>query len=117
MKLRTHDILDCGGKRSATPLSHARNARNVRLAPPAPKRRRRFALPAHSKTPKPSTLNSQPTFRKGKYYRAQLSLTNAGSAVWQSVTNLAVLNESTNDVRSSGLTNNVFLQVSCRCQS
>jgi len=40
-------ILDCGGKRSATPLFE-----NNRLAePPArsPKRRRRFALPAHSK--------------------------------------------------------------------
>ena len=34
-------ILDCGGKRSATPLSHTLDGR---------KRRRRSALPAQSKT-------------------------------------------------------------------
>ena len=55
------------------------------------------------------TVNDLAAYRKTNYYRAQLPLTNTSSAVWQSVTNLAVLNESTNDVRSSGLTNNVFL--------
>jgi hypothetical protein len=38
----TRSVLDCGGKRSATPLSNAIG--------PAKKFRRRFALPEHSKT-------------------------------------------------------------------
>jgi hypothetical protein len=38
--------LECGGKRSATPLWLAR-----RGVPAQPKRRRRCALPAHSKDP------------------------------------------------------------------
>jgi RHS repeat-associated protein len=55
------------------------------------------------------TVNDQATYRKTNYYRIQLALTNASSAVWQSVTNLAVLNQGTTDVMLSGLTNNVFL--------
>ncbi len=55
------------------------------------------------------TVNDLAAYRKSNYYRAQLSLTNASSTVWQSVTNLAVLTEGTSDVRLSGLTNNVFL--------
>jgi hypothetical protein len=39
--------LDCGGKRSATPLSEQPLSHRTRLA--MPKRRRRSALPAHSK--------------------------------------------------------------------
>jgi len=34
--------MDCGGKRSATPLSHARDGLIVQLSSPARKRRRRF---------------------------------------------------------------------------
>src|SRR5438552_13396466 len=51
-------ILECGGKRSATPLSLAQLSRESRvtsrfvrskITPARKKRRRRFALPAHSK--------------------------------------------------------------------
>jgi hypothetical protein len=42
-------VLDCGGKRSATPLSHARDGLIIRSSSSARKRRRRFALPAQSK--------------------------------------------------------------------
>jgi hypothetical protein len=35
---------------SATPLSHALRGENFQYAPPARKRRRRYALPAQSKT-------------------------------------------------------------------
>ena len=38
--MKTQSVLECGGKRSTTPLSD--------LAPSKPKRRRRCALPAHS---------------------------------------------------------------------
>jgi RHS repeat-associated protein len=55
------------------------------------------------------TVNDLAAYRKSNYCRVQLPLTNAGGAVWQSVTNLAVLTEGTSDVRLSGLTNNVFL--------
>ena len=44
--------LECGGKRSATPL-WVRQERRVEL----PKRRRRFALPAHSIPSRPGTRN------------------------------------------------------------
>jgi hypothetical protein len=43
-------VLDCDGKHSATPLSHAQRTRHSDYQPPARKRRRRCALPAQSKT-------------------------------------------------------------------
>jgi hypothetical protein len=47
------DIMECGGKRSATPL--CRKSRQVvrqnQQSPRGPKRRRRYALPAHCKAP------------------------------------------------------------------
>jgi len=46
-------ILDCGGKRSATPLSHAPGGLILQSSSPARKRRRRVALPAQSKMPTP----------------------------------------------------------------
>jgi len=42
--------LDCGGKRSATPLWKGRFTRRLRDSWSVEKRRRRCALPAHSKT-------------------------------------------------------------------
>ena len=42
-------ILECGGKRSATPLWIKSSSSSGRLQCREPKRRRRFALPAHSK--------------------------------------------------------------------
>ncbi len=42
--------MDCGGKRSATPLSHAPHRLNLPEPLRARKRRLRCALPAHSKT-------------------------------------------------------------------
>jgi hypothetical protein len=41
-------ILDCGGKRSATPLSHAPHGLKLPHASPTQKRRRRCALSAQS---------------------------------------------------------------------
>jgi hypothetical protein len=41
-------ILECGGKRSATPLWLGQRLAFLEV-PGGPKRRRRFALPAHSK--------------------------------------------------------------------
>ncbi len=55
------------------------------------------------------TVNNQPTYRKGNYYRAQLSLTNSAGPVYQSVTNLAVQNEGTSQDIISNFTGNVFL--------
>src|SRR5262245_19291993 len=45
--LGSHRVMDCGGKRSATPLSHAPGT--CRRQTPLPKRHRRFALPVQSK--------------------------------------------------------------------
>jgi RHS repeat-associated protein len=42
------------------------------------------------------TVNNRATYRKGEYYRLELNLDNSSSAVWSSVTNVAVLNNGTN---------------------
>ncbi len=42
------------------------------------------------------TVNNTPTYRHSDYFRAELPLANAAGAVWQSVTNLAVLQQGTN---------------------
>jgi RHS repeat-associated protein len=55
------------------------------------------------------TVNDQPTYRRSNYYRMQLPLNNSGGAVWQTATNLAVLNEGTNFVVQTNITGNVFL--------
>jgi hypothetical protein len=47
---RARDILDCGGKRSATPLSRAPPALDIPETVVRAKAPRRSALPAHSKT-------------------------------------------------------------------
>jgi RHS repeat-associated protein len=56
------------------------------------------------------TVNNQPTSRKAAYYRAQLPLNNASSGVYESVTNLAVLNRGgTNQDILTNITGNIFL--------
>jgi hypothetical protein len=54
-------VLDCGGKRSATPLSPARAGWNSQCASSARKRCRRSALPPQSKT-----LRVGPAFRSAR---------------------------------------------------
>ncbi len=55
------------------------------------------------------TVNNVPTYRHSDYFRAELPLANASGAVWQSVTNLAVLNQGTNaDIIATNI-GNVFL--------
>ena len=55
------------------------------------------------------TVNNVRTYRHSDYFRAELPLANAGGAVWQSVTNLAVLSQGTNaDIIATNI-GNVFL--------
>ncbi len=42
------------------------------------------------------TVNNQPTYRKGNYFRDQLALNNGSAAVWAGITNVAALNNGTN---------------------
>jgi RHS repeat-associated protein len=53
------------------------------------------------------TVNGILAYRHGSYYRAELPINNAGSAVWQSVTNLAVLGAATNT--DATVTGSLFL--------
>jgi RHS repeat-associated protein len=55
------------------------------------------------------TVNNQATYRHGTFYRDQLALNNSATPVWQSVTNLAVLNQGTNADITSTNSGNVFL--------
>jgi len=55
------------------------------------------------------TINNQSSYRKGDYYRTQLPLTNSASAVYQSVTNLAVQNEGTNQDIIASNVGSIFL--------
>lgn len=56
------------------------------------------------------TVNNQPTYRRGTYYRAQIPLNNSSGGVYESVTNLAVLNTGgTNQDILTNITGNVFL--------
>jgi RHS repeat-associated protein len=54
------------------------------------------------------TVNSVPTSRKNDYYRAEVSVLNNGAAVWQPITNTAVLASGTNDYVTNW-TGNVFV--------
>jgi RHS repeat-associated protein len=38
------------------------------------------------------TVNNEATYRKGSYYRKELSVASSSAAVWQGITNIAVLN-------------------------
>ena len=38
------------------------------------------------------TVNNEATYRKGTYYRKELTVANSSAAVWQGITNIAVLN-------------------------
>jgi RHS repeat-associated protein len=38
------------------------------------------------------TVNNESTYRKGAFYRKELSVANSSAAVWQGITNIAVLN-------------------------
>jgi RHS repeat-associated protein len=55
------------------------------------------------------TVNNSPTYRKGNYYRTQLALANGSAPVWQSVTNLAVVNNGTNADIATNINGNVYL--------
>jgi RHS repeat-associated protein len=56
------------------------------------------------------TVNNEPTYRKGTYFRAQLSVNNSSGADYDSVTNLAVLNRGgTNQDILTNITGNIFL--------
>jgi RHS repeat-associated protein len=55
------------------------------------------------------TVNLQRAYRYGNYFRDELAVGNSGSAIWLSLTNLAVLNNGTNaDVVASNA-GNIFL--------
>jgi RHS repeat-associated protein len=47
------------------------------------------------------TVNGQTAYRKGEYFRAQLTLDNSSAALWQAITNLSA--------GQAGVTGNVFL--------
>lgn len=55
------------------------------------------------------TINNLPTYRYGEFYRAQLSIPNESGAVWQSVTNLSVLNRTGSTDLISSITGSVYL--------
>src|ERR1043166_1564664 len=55
------------------------------------------------------TVNAQPTSRKGDYYRQELTVTNSTAAVWQGVTNVGFLPQSTNSEIISGVTGSIFV--------
>ena len=55
------------------------------------------------------TVNNQPASRKGAYYDVPVVLENAASAVWASLTNLAVLNNGTNLDITTNFAGNIFL--------
>ncbi len=55
------------------------------------------------------SVNNLPTLRHGTFYRTELGLNNGASPVFQSVTNLAVLNRGTNTDIVTNITGNVYL--------
>ena len=55
------------------------------------------------------TVNNTPTYRRGNFYQTTLSLPNTSAAVWQSVTNLAVLNNGSNPDILTNANGNIFL--------
>ncbi len=55
------------------------------------------------------SVNNLPTSRHGTFYRAELGLNNSTSSVFQSVTNLAVLNQGTNADIITNITGNVYV--------
>jgi RHS repeat-associated protein len=55
------------------------------------------------------TVNNHATYRKGDYYRYEMSLDNSSSAVWSSVTNVAVLNDGSDPDIVTTTIGNVFL--------
>jgi RHS repeat-associated protein len=55
------------------------------------------------------TVNNQPSYRKGEYFRAELPFDNSAGALYPSVTNLAVLQNGTNADIVTNRTGNVLL--------
>jgi RHS repeat-associated protein len=55
------------------------------------------------------TVNNFPSYRKGDYYRVSLPVANTPGPVWQSVTNLAVLNNGTNSDYVASIIGNLFV--------
>src|SRR5262245_38775597 len=54
------------------------------------------------------TVNNTPTYRKGDYFRVGLTIDNSASAVYQGITNIAVLNNGTNADIITNITGNLF---------
>lgn len=55
------------------------------------------------------TVNNQSTYRKGEYFRKELAESTLSSAVWQGITNIAVLNDGANPDIVTTNTGNLFL--------
>ncbi len=55
------------------------------------------------------TVNDQASYRKNDYYQRELKVDNTGAAVYQGITNLAVLNQGTNADIVTNITGNLFL--------
>ena len=55
------------------------------------------------------TVNNHPSYRHSDYYRVELSIDNSGGAVWQSVSNLAVLQQGTSADIISNNVGNIYL--------
>ncbi len=55
------------------------------------------------------TVNYQPTYRKGEYFRADYPFNNTTGAVWLSLTNLAVLQNGTNEDIVTNTLGNMFV--------
>jgi RHS repeat-associated protein len=55
------------------------------------------------------TVNSLPAHRKSDYYRREITVDNRSSAVYQSITNVAVLNQGTNADIVTNITGNIFI--------
>jgi len=54
-------------------------------------------------------VNNAVTYRKGEYYRTELTVPNGSTALWQGVTNVALLVQTTNSETMSATTGSVFV--------
>jgi RHS repeat-associated protein len=54
-------------------------------------------------------VNNRVAYRKGDYYRQELTVANSTAAVWQGVTNVGFLPQSTNSEIISGTTGSIFV--------
>jgi hypothetical protein len=54
------------------------------------------------------TVNNQPAYRKGEFFRTELAADNSSTALWLGVTNLAAVHTSTNDIVVTNI-GNIFI--------